>query len=162
MCWESNKSPVKRIAKKYIYVYKIVESIDNFNCISAVKYFKYQYNKIYTQENFQENFITFYSKGNLWTIEKGFHSYKTFLKAKADYQKLHNDYYIIVQCIIPKGSTFFENENGEVVSDSIVISNSFRNSFRSYLVYKERLSLLIIGTLLGIMLSAIIRYILLN
>ena len=158
MCWESNKLPVKRIAKKDIYVYKIVESIDKFNCISAVKYFKYQYNKIYTQENL----ITFYSKGNIWTIEKGFHSYKTLLKAKADYNKLHNDYYIIVQCIIPKGSTFFKNENGEVVSDSIVISNSFRNSFRSYLIYEERLSLLITGTLLGIMLSIIIRYILLN
>lgn len=158
MCWESNKLPVRRIAKKDIYVYKIVESIDKFNCISAVKYFQYQYNKIYTQESP----IAFDSKENVWAIKEGFHSYKTLLKAKADYHKLHIDYYIIVQCIIPKGSTFYENENGEVVSDSIVISNSFRNSFRSYLVYEEKLSLLIIGTLLGIMLSVILRYILLN
>lgn len=117
MCWESNKLPVRRVARKDIHVYKIVVG-GNTGCTSAVRNLYYEYNKIYTQEKPINVMLLKLNKE--WIIEKGFHSYKTYSKAKEEYHKLDINYHIIVQCIIPKGSTFYENENGEVVSDSIV------------------------------------------
>lgn len=153
MCWISDKLPVRRVARKDTYVYKIVVG-GNTGCTSAVRNLYYEYNKIYTQEKPINVMLLKLSKQ--WMIEKGFHSYKTYSKAKEEYYKLDFPYYTIVQCIIPKGSTFYENENGEIVSDSIVISNSFRN----YVVYEEWLSILIIGILFGVMLSVILNILL--
>ena len=123
MCWTSNKLPKMCIAEQDMRVYKIVRSINNFLCSSAVQNFQYQYKILYTQEKpilVQPGYTASYR------IEKGFHSYKTYFKAKKAFYKfsecsLYNDT-IIVECIIPKDSIFYENKNGEIVSDRIIIN----------------------------------------
>lgn len=117
------------IAEQDICVYKIVRSINDFLCSSAMQNFQYQYKILYTQEEpilVQPGYRTSYR------IEKGFHSYKTYFKAKKAFYKfsecsLYNDT-IIVECIIPKDSTFYKNEKDEIVSDRIIINRILKTN----------------------------------
>lgn len=126
MCWRSNKLPKMCIAEQDICVYKIVRSINDFLCSSAIQNFQYQYKILYTQEEpilVQPGYTSY-------VIEKGFHSYKTYFKAlkafcEFDECSLYNNT-IIVECIIPKDSIFYENEEGEIVSNNIIIRNPFK------------------------------------
>lgn len=125
MCWRSNKLPKMCIAEQDICVYKIVRSINDFLCSSAIQNFQYQYKILYTQEEpilVQLGYISY-------VIEKGFHSYKTYFKAKKKFHKFYEGSLynmIIVECIIPKDSIFYENKNGEIVSNNIIIRNPFK------------------------------------
>ena len=69
------------------------------------------------------------ARTNKWIIEEGFHSYRTWLTAKKAFEGFSTDSSIrkrikIVQCIIPKGTTFYINEKNEIVSNGIIITNS--------------------------------------
>ena len=127
MCWESNKLPVKRIAKEGIYTYKVVYDYSEFLCDSLIMGFVYEYYKLYTQNKAIMPLCGV--RTNKWIIEEGFHSYRTWLTAKKAFEGFSTDPSIrkrikIVQCIIPKGTTFYINEKNEIVSNGIIITNS--------------------------------------
>lgn len=89
--------------------------------------FVYEYYKLYTQNKAIMPLCV--ARTNKWIIEEGFHSYRTWLTAKEAFEKFSTDSSIrkrikIVQCIIPKGTTFYINEKkkNEIVSDRIIIN----------------------------------------
>lgn len=125
MCWTTQTLPVRRIAKEAIYTYKVIYDYGEFICYSLIMGFVYEYYKLYTQNKAIMPLCGALS--NKWMIEEGFHSYRTWLTAKEASEKFSTDPSIrkrikIVQCIIPKDSTFYKNEKDEIVSDRIIIN----------------------------------------
>lgn len=134
---------VAQIAKEDIIVYKNVILGDE-KCMSPIHGFKYKFNKLYTSATLRPKSIiglkfaddfsiydlrvgSYYfldkkvnvARGeiiidnkccNYVVISKGFHSFKT---------KYRSHYNVI--CIIPKGSEYFEDETGLIVSNKIII-----------------------------------------
>ena len=131
MCWTSSKPPVRRIAKEGIYTYKVVYDYGEFICYSLIMGFVYEYYKLYTQNKAIMPLRV--ARTNKWMIEEGFHSYRTWLTAKEAFEKFSTDPSIrkrikIVQCIIPKGTTFYKNEKDEIVSDRIIINRILKTN----------------------------------
>lgn len=169
MCWISHESPVERTAKEDIYTYKIVYNLDKLSCTSPIKAFIYEYYKLYTQSKV---IIPFRANIDTWIIEEGFHSYKTWLKAKIVFDNFFGDssYSIrkkprIVQCIIPKGTTFYTNEAYEIVSNDIIITDSTKVLPPKKLDYPQKKWLLmflkvIIAGCVTFLLSKLIWYVL--
>lgn len=160
MCWTTFdiRRTVGRVAKNDIEVYKVMvmkplEDEELF--YSAYRDFPYKKGDLYKLgskikiEMLIEESITYYR------IFKGFHSYNsqsTFLckehnnrreslavysinKEKVD-SYIENDGITPrilkkVRCIIPKGSVYFENEFGEIVSNKIIIKNVFEYDYEN-------------------------------
>lgn len=136
MCW-LGKIDKKNFLTEDIFCYKVLTP----GLISVYKNFQYSLNELYTTELLipQRNI----SYHRLLTIEHGFHSYSTncefLLKYRAFSQhvqirsKLRDDgsYFILdnispgclVYCQIPEGAECYENRNGEIVSNKIIIKN---------------------------------------
>lgn len=54
-------------------------------------------------------------------IEEGYHSYATLATAK--FNKTSSPLTIIVGCIIPKGAVYYLNEDDEIVSSTIIVTD---------------------------------------
>jgi hypothetical protein len=142
MCWQSFRKPVKKIAHKNINVLKILFFDDSNNSIISYFYnFKYEENVIYF-EKIDDYFIVdkyddvlYRPRYLLYRINKGFHSYKNIkfefrfplLFAYNNNGNFLERYNIntemrVALCSIPEGSEYYENENGEIVSNSIIIN----------------------------------------
>lgn len=130
MCWigTNDKELTPKVAEDNIPVEKIVKigtNIYNEEC-----YYAAYYDKVYELN-------TTYKTNNMFLhgceVEEGFHSYKGVkivivkeLEAiyiysknnvKLDSWSIHD--IAIMSCVIPKGSTYYENRHGEIVSDTI-------------------------------------------
>lgn len=126
MCWIS-KECIKQIAEEDIPVFKIV---CNDKC-SLYRIFPYEENTEYSLEkdiDVHENVIM-----NFF-INEGFHSYckKCEIRITDTYSEgffqvinligtilLCDGYHLILECLIPKGATYYINEKGECVSDKL-------------------------------------------
>lgn len=129
MCWISRQKPEARIAGKDIPVIKILK-FNNYTLFSFHYKFNYFKNRKYEINNLEINDYSFIS---YYTITKGFHSYSNDCKIiplqsnffKIIYNNKYVDAYptpfVKASCIIPKGSEYYLNENGEYVSNSIKI-----------------------------------------
>lgn len=147
MCWKTRKKDVKIItACKDIAVYKFLLKKDEFTYVSPYRDYEYKLGQLYTLEDYNLRAI------NSWdgkVIHYGFHSYSSGCKVKFDvltnkvyvcsfhekitiYSSIFLDWYYkkirtrvieIVKCIIPKGSRFCVNEDGEIVSNQIIIDS---------------------------------------
>lgn len=144
MCWLTfdKKASARKIAEKDIIVYKIMYE-SHGNIYSWFKDFPYEAGVRYVWgKELKPSRIDDY-----WRIEKGFHSYNcksTFILKENNsvfgecwsvrdckfYTRL-NQYSLSrgssreikkITCIIPKGSIYYENEKGEVVSNQIIIT----------------------------------------
>ena len=54
-------------------------------------------------------------------IEEGYHSYATLATAK--FNKTSSPSSIIVECIIPKDAIYYLNEDDEIVSSNIIVTD---------------------------------------
>lgn len=136
MCWTTKfKSCAEmRTAEEDIEVFKI--AIDNRERIVSYFYYKeYNVGKTYKMDFNEKPF--FVSASKLFNIDSGFHSYST--KCRINLNVYDNGYILDIifygtllqsyshvglvklNCIIPKGSHYYENEYGEIVSDSLKI-----------------------------------------
>lgn len=141
MCWIGIDFETKiKVAKDNIPVTKVV--IINHNKIkSYYEGFEYSIGKTYkTKLDLpSQNSIACYGQRS-WSIYEGFHSYNSSCPLEKDYvdgtvvavlnSKRHrhiagyfpekaSDILGIMSCIIPKDSIYYENEYGEIVSDTI-------------------------------------------
>lgn len=143
MCWEkiSGNKPCVRKNKWDIIVYKVLRLKDD-KLLSYFKSFEYAVQKVYSIDNgltVQQNLTRLYS------ITEGFHSYDArccvrawlpgdFFETFAPSEVLPlNQYYnsnsefrggtVLVRCVIPEGSVYYENEDGEIVSDKIMLTD---------------------------------------
>lgn len=132
MCW-SSKILEKKIATEDIKTFKVgYERVTKLR--SYYRWFIYDFNQLYETEIYPE-----YSEG-LYAITQGFHSYnpkkctyeRCFNEVDKNYSKVQSktigkliDKYFgdtsVFECIIPKGSEYYENEDGEIVSNQIII-----------------------------------------
>lgn len=113
MCWTSFTLN-KQIAKQDYTVYKLVK-FDTFNtCKSLVFDYVYTFEKLYELEQplSYENCI------GIYTINKGFHSYAS-LNAVYCIENLKET--LLVECTMPKGTSYYVNKYDEVVSNQIII-----------------------------------------
>lgn len=124
MCWTTQTPPVKHIAKEIIYVYKVVFNIDEFQCRSLIMRFDYIYKQECVEPSLEIKECKYAYRGEVREIYKGFHSYAYLNKATKKYNTLSSKHYnvALVECIIPKGSTFYRNEFDEIVSNRIIIN----------------------------------------
>lgn len=140
MCWVSSQA-VKQIAEEDIKVFKIGESHRGM-FYSMYKGFEYKLNRLYTScidIELQDCIdIKFQDYNNMFVGSKGFHSYDPSIvhldirknviiqwavyagKRKLDVGDIN---YVKAECVIPKGSVYYENENGEIISNQIIIKN---------------------------------------
>ena len=150
MCWYSKKKKAARIAVEDILVYKVMyRKPNNGRFRSLYRRMDYEPEKIYwTDVNPISIDRTLYPEMMIYKgfsplylemkIDKGFHSYsmdKT-MATKDKYQIViynmenneivdsifFSDNLVIAKCIIPKGSKYYKNDLGEIVSDQIIIT----------------------------------------
>lgn len=142
---------VAKIAEEDTIVYKEVILLGDEKCMSSIQGFEYEFDKLYTSVTlspksiiglrFADDFtmhdprvadyyfldkIVIYDKGEIVTdneccdyvvISKGFHAYTNFERDKDSN----------VKCIIPKGSEYFEDATGLIVSNRIIIKEIIKN-----------------------------------
>lgn len=115
MCWIS-KTCIKQIATKDIPIFKLMEKVTSFNCISFIQYFNYNYKHLYSLGSE----IVVETKYGYYTIDEGFHSYDIYLLP--DFEVIRNS---LVIGIIPKDAVYYKNELGEIVSNQIIITSLY-------------------------------------
>lgn len=127
MCWTSKKPIVRLIAEEDIPVFKVCRDLSGQIC-SFFKFYDYSLNLLYTQsEPLRIRAVN--------SIEEGFHSYSSECVVEIQESVLHvkfkseeifsypcYNWVILVKCIIPKGSEYLINEQGECVSSSIYLT----------------------------------------
>ena len=140
MCWESTKTPIKRIAEEDIKVKKILFLYNNILRSPIEREFIWNKNILYTTEL---DAVSYNTLTMMYRIHKGFHTANS-IGVFAEYWTTvyKNNEYItftkeegesVFDAIIPKGSEYYLNECGEYVSNQLIIyeeiSNISRNSF---------------------------------
>lgn len=143
MCWTSNKAPIKKIADKNITVIKFFNNIGEVGKNVFLGYF----NDFSYCINKETPYIKLNVSGieipnvdgtshKIYNINEGYHSYSIYASfCKGDnlitvlkfnvgnYEKYGMTYTCdkFGLCTIPKGSEYYENEIGEIVSSSIIL-----------------------------------------
>lgn len=130
MCWESNTIPIKQVAEENIPIYKICRGHDKIRAYFHIDYI-YTLNKVYKQDEpiiVEEVRCYFFKK---YTIDKAFHSYLASCKmrseekgsAKVCHASYRSSFLLYVMGYIPIGTTYYVNEEGEVASDEIILTD---------------------------------------
>lgn len=133
MCWKGYN--VKHIAEKDIKVFKICKSMGDRSCISSFMGFIYEIEETYKSDlnvYIHDNNITYifeglhsYSLDLLKILDKGYSGCFDYVEIsyKGEFIERYEAKSCYVECIIPKGSTYYLNYKGEYVSDTIKILN---------------------------------------
>lgn len=134
MCW-IGRCDVK-IAERDFYVYKLGRVSDKgFN--SLYQNFIYEPKEI--NKKVELNPIQVFEYGSAYVIYEGYHSYKDIAMPYSDlhpyYRTIYlgkivnyirlNNIYSIATFLIPKGSKYYENDVGEIVSSSIIYTGKY-------------------------------------
>lgn len=123
MCWTTEIGrPVSHKARKDIICYKIVPTPNSEVVYSKIFHFEYHFGKLYKTDLGNVIQHPYY-----YSIDEGFHSYKKlpilwrnmYITAKSGFYNIYR--HVIIECVIPIGSTYYENEFGELVSNQIKI-----------------------------------------
>ena len=154
MCWTSKKHINPITADKDVHVYKICLE----HGLAALPYYQtarefYEEGKTYKADRLDEPYQTY--EDHFYEIYHGMHSYSCKCQliqgaitsdvnlinidtlAAKDYYMAHynkNLRLLLVLCSIPKGATYYVNESGEYVSESIKIEKFF--AFNVYSIDK--------------------------
>ena len=149
MCWLSDEYKAPNMADEDIIVYKVMLLREGYRNELASFYYgkRYVIGKEYIEETETVEPVYLYH----YSINKGFHSYSL---EKTTEKECNNRCYIwsgehlldsinleneinygetlvAVECIIPKGSTYHENDLGEIVSDRIIITDNVFKKFKN-------------------------------
>ena len=145
MCWITYNKPDPIIASKDIPIYKIMHFKREFlfrkKFISAFREFQYKLGETYTVEMGILTPIRDTYEGIYWRyyIDRGFHSYNplvTYITKDIALPSmtikcrdhslggfLLSDNLVILYGYIPRGACYYENENGECVSNMIKLTH---------------------------------------
>ncbi len=138
MCWRSIKGGSNKIAEEDIPVFKVIYRLDSDNRLRAVYNSSFLYNTgvVYQEEPLK---LIYYPYQGIYIVNEGFHSYspECFIQTTCTLVLIKTDSYILdciyrpyegevlkANCIIPKGSEYCLNGQGEYVSNSIKIINT--------------------------------------
>lgn len=143
MCWISKEKPIAKIAESDITVCKLAIIRDNKIC-SMFYHFDYELNKTYkieSQLTIREDDPDLYLDNKpRYIIDEGYHSWSktptviqttapdsgiTIFKIKCTAGIYYcDDRHVVLICTIPQGSTYYVNDLGEYVSDTIKINEA--------------------------------------
>lgn len=148
MCWiENTRSFDLQIADRDIEVYKIVSDANKLSCESLIQGFIYEANIRYEMDAMEleeSSFGNAFCTTDLIYITKAYHSYtKIRFTLKKPYSlcsipedkgiiagnllmpiRIDNPYYVAT-FVIPKGSVYYENLDGEIVSSNILYTGKY-------------------------------------
>lgn len=146
MCYQAYTEQVriKHVADKDIRVYKIC-TLEGNQLYSRIKRFRYELLKVNVKID-----IKFEQQYGLYYVSEGYHSFVTcrwyprlltyckilgviigdnyLTLGKASFQDL-----VIAEFIIPKNTTYYKNNNGEIVSEQII----FTGIVHKPIIYKD-------------------------
>ena len=111
-----SKTCIKQIATKDIPIFKLMEKVTLFNCVSFIQYFNYNYKHLYLLGSE----IVVETEDDHYTINKGFHSYDICLLP--EFEPIRES---LVVGIIPKDAIYYKNALGEIVSNQIIITSPY-------------------------------------
>jgi len=134
MCWRAFKAE-KKVAQKDFNVYKVLmrKGKDSL-LISPFRHFPYCLGKEYKTKIHVKEAIFHYEKD---TIDKGLHCYSEECMVKNVYNSIAvgNPYGqtlecysnelaspVVIKCTIPKGTAYYENGNGEIVTEKYILN----------------------------------------
>lgn len=136
MCWIGRC--IRKIAKRDITVYKLGRISEN-NFISLYKDYTYEIKKTNKEIELKPDIFCDSELDFIGAIYKGYHSYiyismpysglelcsrAIYLGKRLHYLSLCNPYYVAA-FIIPKGSEYYENSKGEIVSSNIIYTGKY-------------------------------------
>ena len=132
MCWRIDKKAFKKNPKSYhkiadedIFVYKYGNVSEEDNCFHPCikEHFAYKSNVLNKEIklNLEENKNSILMIYAYYIIEEGYHSYSYSYRKGCHFLSQH-----IGKFIIPKGTEYYENEDGEVVSSNIIWTGEFK------------------------------------
>ena len=144
MCWiERLENVHMQIADKDIEVYKIVYEANKQSCKSCVQGFIYKINTIYKIPSIQIRRTSIFNS-IIFCVEEAYHSYTkiqyTFsrISKKDSIYKVKgiifgnqivplsfNNPYYAATFVIPKGSQYAVNEQGEIISNQIMYTGKY-------------------------------------
>ena len=111
-----SKTCIKQIATEDISIFKLMEKVTPFNCVSFIQYFNYNYKHLYSLGS-----VIVVETGDYdYKINEGFHSYDICLLP--EFEVIRNS---LVIGIIPKGAVYYKNAFGEIVSNQIIITSPY-------------------------------------
>lgn len=136
MCWLGRCT--RKIAKRDITVYKLGFISEN-NFISLYLNYTYEIKKINKEIKLKPDMFYEYGLENKGAIYKGYHSYtdismpysclglisRTIYLGKLPFTILLNNNHYVAAFIIPKGSEYYENSKGEIVSSNIIYTGKY-------------------------------------
>ena len=120
MCWISNKIPIEKIATENITVQKVLNKTNSNELSSPIH--SCIWKKRVKCEEISEPEQLF---KDIWTIHSGFHSCEKMCIVAGDWycgKELifkKDNFDILCEFIIPKGATYYKNENGSYVSNKL-------------------------------------------
>lgn len=138
MCWITTKKENSKgmIAKTDIPILKVLGR----NGITPIMDFHVSFNKKLPQETIKVSLIeSLIADSVIWRIDNGYHSYSAdgkivdsvqnfYLILKNGYfSPIYSHKYNIYNGYIPKGTLYYENGYGEIVSETLVVTNESRN-----------------------------------
>ena len=135
MCWASSNTAVRKIAERNFYVYKIGQVLWNGIFVSYLRHYDY----VPKFHNIKVPLIILTPYINI--IQGGYHSYKwvaidnsnprercLYLGNYDDALKENIALYehcCIATFVVPKGSEYYENEYGHIVSSDIIYTGKY-------------------------------------
>ena len=128
MCWTSYIKPIRFIAHEDIKCYTVFNKTNIVWNNSKIKEIISLYrNYLYIPYNinpeinivYPNYLIDFIYDEYSYCIQEGYHSYSTFNIAKL----YSNNFFPIIECSIPKGSEYYVNEDHEIVSSNIIVTD---------------------------------------
>ena len=132
MCWKSQIEPVMKIVDEDLKAIKFFKDINNYTLISTQDFHRYKLNTKMEDISLRyEKFLTLEDNKNVYVIEDGYHSYSLKSKFTKNGSEINvydgsewivYDGYICAECIIPKGSKYYENSSGKIVSNTIIVN----------------------------------------
>lgn len=125
MCWIS-KTCIKQIATEDILIFKLMEKVTPFNCVSFIQYFNYNYKHLYSLGSE----IVVETGDSIYIINEGFHSYDICLLP--EFEPIRTS---LVVGIIPKDAVYYKNTCGEIVSNQIIITSPYTQIIINKCVY---------------------------
>ena len=133
MSWTSYNIPIKKIATEDITCYKVFHKMDiiwgvektlDLTFEAKIKELKSLYRQYkYIPYNINPKIDITYKWNdilNAWYIDEGYYSYISLEEAK---KCNSHGAFSIIECIIPKGTEYYINENNEIVSSTIIVTD---------------------------------------
>ena len=127
MCWISKNKPIKRITEEDIHVKKVLNIFNGLITSPVQSSTTWKLGVLYS--TWLQDSAVHYGSTGAYTLWKGFHSCKDIVKTGSFWRNVLSADILfgsdegdrIYDAIIPKGASYYESENGDYISNQLII-----------------------------------------